>query len=1161
MLPVAGSCWCRIILPWIHRESWSLTPSALRSMASLRRLPGRWLALVLAALGLAAGLICLLPLSPGVVRAEQPLAEANLRVTLSGPPSAAAGARLGYSLGLTNTGGALAPATVLSLTLPAALDVLDSSMAYDEPSPGVIVWTPGDLAVGAERGLTLTVQVLLGATDGPQPALVAEARAAFDEAELSDNQALLPLELAPTDLRVLIASDQSAVQPGELVTHTVTIVNVSRQAAEGLVITASLSGAVWQSDTATAPENGFTRSLLPGGPRWERLALPGPWTAHIDLVTRVPQDAPVGAQVRHAVALSAVTRDARSSDDQASSAPIGVAMTDLFVRLTGPSRAAPDDGVEYTLSYGNRGPGETREARITDTLPAGMAFVSASPPASRIGDRTLVWRTGRLRAGADDIIRVQARLLGGQAAGSRLESRAEIGMDAPDLAPADNVATATTEVVPGRPASLALSLTDVLPVDDGRATVEARVRDAFGNLVTEPVTLSFSSSGGQLIPAESASVGGLATSTFVAGPVPGSFAVTARLGALRADANVRLEPADLSLSGQVSGPGGPVGTSQLLPGDRVTYTLELRNTGLAKARGVVLATAFDLRLLPRGIQAGVPVTETALPPGLLELPEGYSLRAWQLPDLAAGAQLSLTLPAQVDPAPDQAWTGFDSVFVRSAAKTITAERGQPDLLHTQKLDVRAADLFAGLSLNGLASSIRPGGQLVYDLSFGNGEAALVEGASITFTLPISTSFDHWMPLAGANLEPVVGSLGTGSPTLVWRILGLVPNTGGLRLWLDVAEDAPAEQLLQAQLRIGSPVYDVDPGNDSAVDLGAWLRGVNLSSQIEAPQTAIPGQVLSGRIELHNAALRDAAEDVVLRAELPSGLSLVRSEPAAASGPDGSLRWTLERPLAAGGSAFFELDLALAPELPPGTRLRLKVEAASSSRESYIGDNGAIAEVLVVPGPPASIELDAERSTLVACGGDATRITARILDAQGNPVADGSPITWSSDQGRLSATSGLSAGGLATVTLTAGARAGPAELRASAGAASAALELAFEAGPPGALGVSAQPAAVANGGTTRVTVLVSDACANPTADGWPITLSAERGRWANGSGSYTLPSTGGRVEAILSVGSLAGALRLSASHAELRGESQVSVEPAPTRWDIYLPFSSTHSGLR
>ncbi|MCB0217207.1 MAG: DUF11 domain-containing protein [Chloroflexi bacterium] len=1137
-----------------------MTPSALQTKASSRPMPGWWLACLLAASGLAAAWIGLLPLSPGVVRAERPLAEANLRLTLSGPPSAAAGAQLGYRLVLTNTGGASAPGTQVTLTLPAALDALDASLAYDEPSPGVLVWTPGDLPVGAVRQLTLTVRVRLEAADGPLPELVAETRGTFDEAELSDNRAELPLELAPTDLRLLVASEQSAVQPGDLVTHTVTIVNVSRQAAAGLIITASLSGADWQSDTATAPENGFTRRLLPGGPRWERAALPGPWTAHIDLVTRVPQDAPAGALVRHALVLSAVTRDARSSDDRVSTAPIAVAMTDLFVRLTGPGRAAPDDGVEYTLSYGNRGPGEVRETRITDTLPAGMAFVSASPPASLVGDRTLVWRTGRLRAGAEDIIRVQARLLGGLAAGSLLESRAEIGMDAPDLAPADNVAATTTEVVPGRPAGLELSLAEVLPVD-GRARVEARVRDAFGNLVTEPVTLSFSSTGGSFVPAQSASVGGLATTTFVAGPLPGDVAVTVRLGALRADASLRLEPADLSLAGMVIGPGGPVASSQLLPGDPITYTLDLRNTGLATARGVVLATAFDLRLLPRGVQSRVAVTETALPPGLLDLPEGYSLRAWQLPDLAAGARISLTLPARIDPAPDQAWTGFDPVFLRSAVKTTTAERGQPDLVHTQKLDVHAADLFAGLSLNGLASSIRPGGQLVYDLSFGNGEAALVDGASITFTLPISTSFDHWMPLAGASLEPDPDSLEAASSALIWRISGPVPTTGGLRLWLDVDEDAPAEQLLQAQLRIGSPVYDVNPGNDSAVDLGAWLRGVNLSSQIQAPATGFPGQSLSGRIELHNAALRDTAENVVLRAELPPGLRLLRSEPAAASGPDGSLRWTLERPLAAGASAFFDLDLALAAELAPGTRLRLTVEAASSSRESYIGDNLAAAEILVVPGPPARIELAAERLRLVACAEDSTRITARILDAQGNPVADGSPITWSSEQGRLSSTSGISAGGLATVTLTAGTRTGAAELRASAGDATAALELAFDAGPPGALGVSARPATVANDGTTRVTVLVSDACANPVADGWPITLSAERGRWANGASRYTLPSTGGRVEAILSVGRVAGTLRVSASHAQTQGEAQISVDPAPTRWDIYLPFSATYSGQR
>jgi hypothetical protein len=46
-----------------------------------------------------------------------------------------------------------------------------------------------------------------------------------------------------------------------------------------------------------------------------------------------------------------------------------------------------------------------------------------------------------------------------------------------------------------------------------------------------------------------------------------------------------------------------------------------------------------------------------------------------------------------------------------------------------------------------------------------------------------------------------------------------------------------------------------------------------------------------------------------------------------------------------------------------------------------------------PGPPATIELTAEPQQLVCDGNAASKVTARVFDAQGHPVADGAIITF------------------------------------------------------------------------------------------------------------------------------------------------------------------------
>jgi hypothetical protein len=571
-----------------------------------------------------------------------------------------------------------------------------------------------------------------------------------------------------------------------------------------------------------------------------------------------------------------------------------------------------------------------------------------------------------------------------------------------------------------------------------------------------------------------------------------------------------------------------------MPGDIIDYRFVLQNRDAARARGVQLVAALEERMEILGLEGSEDVAEQPnYREGILEAPsEGYLRHGWDLPDLAANETLTLTLRMLADRHGGKPWTGFNPLFFRAAISTTTAERGQLDRIHSEKVDILAADLFTGLAIRRGVSAIRPGGQLVYDLTFGNIEPAIVDRAFVTFTLPISTSFDHWMPVNGNAPEPMAGTFQEGSRSLVWSVEEPLERASGLRLWIDIDPEAPSEQLLVGGLDIGSAFYDINPANNLTLDSGAWLRGVNLGAEVQGPETASPGETFTWRLLATNAALRDSANDVVLSAALPPAFEVISSNPPGQTGPGASLRWPLERALPAGGSRAVELELRVPEDARPGDRHEIDFEVSSTERDSYAGDNRSVASVEVVPGAPSFMAVAVTPDKLVACSQSEVVAEARVHD--------------------LGAERSLTAAGLATVTLKAPRRAGLITLRAAAGDAAKEIDLSAVAGPPSALSVSASPRALKESEKSNISVSVLDACANAVADGFSIGLQAQRGRWSNGLSNATFPTSGGVVRARLGVDDGVGPLRVTARYQGLKGETQLSVSARPVPPAIYLP---------
>ncbi|MBI3948176.1 MAG: M6 family metalloprotease domain-containing protein [Armatimonadetes bacterium] len=182
------------------------------------------------------------------------------------------------------------------------------------------------------------------------------------------------------------------------------------------------------------------------------------------------------------------------------------------------------------------------------------------------------------------------------------------------------------------------------------------------------------------------------------------------------------------------------------------------------------------------------------------------------------------------------------------------------------------------------------------------------------------------------------------------------------------------------------------------------------------------------------------------------------------------------------------------------------------------------KIWLIPGPPASISVVPAQTSATADGASTVSITATVLDASGGPVADGTVVSLSVNNGGITP-SAATADGKVTVTYTAGTTVGTVTVTATAGAASGTATLSLLPGAPGSLTLTAaQATLVADGASaTVVTATVKDANGNLVADGTTVTFATDSGSITPGAST-----TAGQATATYTSSKTAGTARVTAA---------------------------------
>ncbi len=163
----------------------------------------------------------------------------------------------------------------------------------------------------------------------------------------------------------------------------------------------------------------------------------------------------------------------------------------------------------------------------------------------------------------------------------------------------------------------------------------------------------------------------------------------------------------------------------------------------------------------------------------------------------------------------------------------------------------------------------------------------------------------------------------------------------------------------------------------------------------------------------------------------------------------------------------------------------------------IGESSESLAIALLPMEPASIELAALPPVLAANGISSSTLEATVLDPLGNPVADGSVVTFATTLGSVAPMTGTTANGTATATLTAGYVAGRATVTAATTGASGPISdtalVVIEPPAPYTLEMTVTPQQLSANGqsTSAITVAVyysEFAEPVPVVDGTPVTFT-------------------------------------------------------------------------
>ncbi|HJU39647.1 MAG TPA: DUF5979 domain-containing protein, partial [Tahibacter sp.] len=708
-----------------------------------------------------------------------------------------------------------------------------------------------------------------------------------------------PLVQTPADIAVAKIVDNAAPNVGENVTFTVTATNNGPADATGVEVTDGLpAGLAFVSATPSG-----TTTYAPATGIWSIGALALGASETLEIVATVTDP---GLITNTATVSASDQPDPVIGNNTAGASLNANASADIQVAKT-VDDATPLVGanVTYTIVAQNNGPDDASGVEITDALPVGVTFVSATPSVGTYDSTSGLWTIGALANGASATLAIIVTV---ESPDPVLNTAAVTASDQFDPAPGNNssgvsingrqVDIAVLKVVDNTAPNVGDTVTFTItahnngPDDASGVEVTDALPAGLTYLSSTPSQGSYDNATGVWTVGALPAAGAGSTATLSVDASVDQAGMLTNTATLTASDEPDSNPSNNSSSASLN--GNPLadlvvvktGPASVNPGGTITYTVTVQNQGPSDATNVVLADST--------------------PPGLAFVDNtGDCTTAYPctFATIAAGALITIDSTYSV-PAD---YAGADPIVNTASATSDTPDPNPSNNSSSAQTGVGAGSADLAIVKSGPAS-VTAGASITYTLAITNLGPSPANGAGYSDPLPaglsaISASCAGESGGAACGTQPnVVGNTVSGA-------IGTLPSGGGVLITI-VATTPAAAGTLANIATIAPPAGVVDPndGNntsevDSDVVIGA--TSADLSVVKTGPASAVAGGQVTYSIAVTNNG-PDTAVATTLDDPTPAGLALISASAPCNSGFPCALG-----DLAAGASVSVDATFAIA----------------------------------------------------------------------------------------------------------------------------------------------------------------------------------------------------------------------------------------------------------
>jgi len=359
-----------------------------------------------------------------------------------------------YVLVVTNTGPSLARNVIVTDTLPPHVTYHSTTGPCTEATPGTVVCTVGDLAVGARMLFLIVVKVNATAPNGflLHNTVTLNSTTPLTNSTLFADEATRVLRSGgpQADLEVIKTTHTPSVESGDEVTFTLRITNHGPSPVRNAQLLDLLPGGLTLVRVQTS--QGFCNAgvtCLLGALDFAADANGSPiieGSAVVTIVARAAADLVDGVVLTNtAYVQSELVDPAPDNNLDDANITVSARFADVSVRKHGAQYATAGEVITYTVTVENFGPATARHVTLSDPMPIGAHYLSATPAPTSGSVDNPVWELGSMAPGELITIELVVQVDSQAPPALILVNTAYVSSTTPDLNLSNNQATATTQ--------------------------------------------------------------------------------------------------------------------------------------------------------------------------------------------------------------------------------------------------------------------------------------------------------------------------------------------------------------------------------------------------------------------------------------------------------------------------------------------------------------------------------------------------------------------------------------------------------------------------------------------------------------------------------------------------------------------------------------------